>query len=768
MGTSVIQPSFAAGELAPSLHARVDLARYQTGLKLCHNFFVMPYGGVKNRPGTVFVHETKSNGVARLIPFQFNDQQTYVLEFGSLYMRVYKDGGIVEASPGVPYEIATPYTAAQLFELNYTQSADVLTIVHPAHAPRALSRLDHDDWTLSTISFVPSTGAPIGLSATARSGGSGATTSYRYVVTAVVDNEVPDESLPSAAATVASWDSLPGAALTWTAVSGADYYNVYKDNAGSGIYGYIGRASINAFTDINIAATKTDTPPNAANPFSGAGNYPGAVGYYQQRLCFAGSDNSPQTVWMSKTGNFHNFGYATPTKDDDSVTMTIASRQVHRFRHLLPLRQLLGLTTGGEWVIEGSEAGLTPKSVRANVQSYNGCAKIPPIVVNDSAIYVQARGAGVASLAYTFESDGFSGDDLTKFAPHLFRGYQIVDWTFQQAPDRLVWCVRNDGALLGMTFLPEEQLIAWHRHSTDGFVESVASVAEGDEDALYLLVRRTIGGATKRYVERMASRRITGMEDAYFVDCGLSYDGRNSNSAALLTLSGGSTWLYPESLTLTASGHTPFTAGSVGRQYRLRAGSDLVRVEVTAYSSTSVVTVKLLEVCPEALRGVAVADWALLADTLAGLDHLEGKSVAILADGDVHPVRDVTSGAISLQHPAAVAHVGLPYVAELETLEVDFPGQETVLDKRKAIHGVSAVLEESRNFWAGRDAAHLYEQKADYRVNYNDPIPLVSGISEIRISTQWDEAGRVYIQQPDPLPLTILALIPEVTISGKG
>lgn len=768
MGTSVIQPSFASGELAPSLQARVDLARYQTGLKLCHNFFVMPYGGVRNRAGTVFVHESKASGVARLIPFEFNDEQTYILEFGNLYLRVYKDGGIVEASPGVPYEIATPYTAAQLFELNFTQSADVMTLVHPSHAPRELSRLDHDDWTLAAISFVPATAAPTGLTASPRSGGSGDKTNYYYVVTAVADGEVPDESLPSASATVESWDNKAGAVLAWDAVTGADYYNIYKDNAGSGIYGYIGRASTNAFTDINIAATKTDTPPNAANPFVGAGNYPGAVGYYQQRLCFAGSNNGPQTVWMSKTGNFHNFGYATPTKDDDSVTMTIASRQVHRFRHLLPLRQLLGLTTGGEWVIEGSEAGLTPKSVRANVQSYNGCSRLPPIVVNDSAIYVQARGAGVSSIAYTFESDGFSGDDLTKFAPHLFRGHQIVDWAYQAAPDRLVWAVREDGILLGMTFLPEEQLIAWHRHSTDGFVESVACVAEGEEDALYLLVRRTINGSTKRYVERMASRRVVDVEDAFFVDCGLTYDGRGTSEGALMLLSGGSTWEYPGILNLDASGHSPFSAGSVGRRYRLRSGADLVRVEVTAFSSPTSVTVKLLEVCPESLREVETSDWALLADSLSGLGHLEGRVVSVLADGDVHPPRTVTGGAISLQSPAAVVHVGLPYTAELETLEIDFPGQETVLDKRKAIHAVTAVVEDSRNFWAGRDAEHLYEQKAPYRVNYNDPLALQSGVSELRISTQWDDSGRVYLRQTDPLPLTVLALIPEVSISGKG
>lgn len=769
MGVSRIQPSFASGELAPSLWARTDLARYQTGLRLCSNFFVMPYGGVKNRPGTVFLNSTKSNGVARLIPFQFNDEQTYVLEFGNLYMRVYRNGGVVESSPGVPYEIATPYTTAQLFELNYTQSADVMTIVHPAQQPRNLSRLGHTNWTLAVISFVPSISAPIGLVGSPRTGGSGDTTNYRYKVTAIADGEVPEESLPSTAVTVASWDNKAGAELSWSAVSGADYYNVFKDSNGSGIFGFIGRADGLAFTDNNIGPAKTDTPPTGNDPFVGTGNYPGAVGYYQQRLCFAGSDLSPQTVWMSKTGSFNNFGFATPVKDDDSITFTIASRQVQRYRHLLPLRQLLGLTTGGEWVIDGSESGLTPKTVRAEIQSYNGSSKIPPIVINNSAIYVQSRANSVASLAYSFESDGFSGGDLTKFSPHFFRGYTLIDWTYQQIPDRLVWAARNDGVLLGMTFLPEEDLIAWHQHHTDGFVESVCSVAEGDEDGLYVLVRRTINGVTKRYVERMASRRFDRMEDAFFVDCGLTYDGRNQSPSAYLRLTGGVDWKYPELVTITATGATPFTVASIGRTYRLRAGAEIVRVEVTAYTSASAVTAKLLEICPESLRDVLVSDWALMAKSISGLDHLEGKTVSILTDGDVHPQRVVTGGEITLQYDSAVTHIGLPYTAELETLEVDFQGQETLLDKRKVIPSVTAFLERSRNFWAGpKQGDKLYEQKADYRVTYDAPVNTVTGVSELKIQTVWGEAGRVYVQQPDPLPLSILALIPDVVTGGKG
>lgn len=773
MGVSVIQPSFASGELAPSLYARVDLARYQTGLKLCRNFIVMPYGGIKNRPGTRFIHSTKANSAARLLPFEFNDEQTYVLEFGHLYMRVYKDGGIVESSPGVPYEIATPYTGAQLFELNYTQSADVMTIVHPSHTPRTLSRFDHDDWRLAVISFLPGIEPPTDITGTTITGGSGNTTPFRYVITSVSDADVPEESLPSDPPfSINSFDNKPGANLSWTASpsTNVDYYNVYKDNNGSGIFGFIGRADGTTFTDNNILPTKTDTPPTGKNPFEGVGNYPGAVGYYQQRLCFAGSNRGPQTLWMSKTGNFYNFGYATPVKDDDSITLTIAARQVNRFRHLIQLQELLGLTTGGEWVFRGADTGVTPKTIQAKVQSYNGSSRIPPIVVNNSAIYVQSRNNVVSSLAYSFESDGFSGEDLTKYSPHFFRGYQLVDWTFQQVPDRLVWAVRDDGTLLCMTFLPEEQLIAWHQHVTDGAVESVCAISEGDEDGLYMVVRRQIGGVTRRYVERMASRRVETVEDAFFVDSGLTYDGRNDNPDHQLSITGGTDWKYPEVITINAVGHSSFNGDLIGRVIQLRAGEDTVRVEITGVASGTQASATLMEICPEPLRGTETADWGLMAKTISGLDHLEGKAVSILTDGDVHPQLVVVDGAVTLQYAAAVIHVGLPYLAEAETLEVDWADNQssTKLDIRKAIPTVTVFLESSRNFKAGSGPDKLYEQKAPYRELYNAALPLETGISSLKISTTWGEKGRVYVQQDDPLPLTILAIIPDVVTSGKG
>lgn len=779
--TSVLQPTFAAGELSPSASARTDIARYYTGLKLCRNFMVMPYGGVRNRPGTKFVCEVKdSTKRGRLIPFQYNDIQTYILQFGDQNLRVIKDGGQVLYSSGPnvgqPFELAMPYTQADLVSLNYTQSADVMTMAQPNYKPRELNRLAHDNWTTAEISLAPRIAAPASATATSL-GGTGVQQAWRYQITAVLDDgNTIDESLPVTSNSINVFADTMAATITWPAVNGASYYIVYKDNAGAGIYGFIGRASVLTFTDRNITATKTDTPPNGNDPFVGAGNYPGAVGYYQQRLVFAGSDKSPQTVWLSKTGLFKNFGYSTPNKDDDAITFTIASREVNRMRHLLGLRKLLGLTSGGEWTFTGADTGLTAKTIQANQEGYDGSAVVPPVVVGNSAVYVQARGSRVSSFGYSINADGFSAEDLTIFSAHLFRGYELTNVAYQKIPDSIVWYVRDDGILLGMTYLPEQQLVGWHWHDTDGFVESIACIPENQEDALYMLVRRTVNGVQKRYVERMVSRQLSSIEDAFFVDCGLTYDGRNSDATKKMTLSGGSTWKYPEAVTLTATGHTPFTAGSVGAHYALTqsvtdangdTSTEAVRVEITGFTSTSVVTAKLMVVCPDSLRNVATSTWARQVKALSGLSHLEGKQVSILADGNVQPRAVVTGGQITLQSYAGIVHAGLPYMSDMETLDIELRNaNETVLDKKIAVTSLTILVEESRGVFAGSDKNHLYEQKPE-RSSYEQPIEMVTGQVEIQISNDWESKGRIFIRQQDPLPLTVLGVIPEVTFGGR-
>ncbi|WP_223528401.1 hypothetical protein [Pseudomonas sp. A-RE-23] len=780
--TSVLQPTFAAGELSPSASARTDIARYYTGLKLCRNFMVMPYGGVRNRPGTKFVCEVADSAkLTRLIPFQFNDEQTYILQFSDLLMRVIKDGGQVVFGPGpfagLPYQIAMPYTQFDLKQINYTQSADVMTFAHPSYRPRELSRLAHDNWTTAELNLAPRIAAPASATATPTAG-TGATQSWRYQITAVLDdgNSI-DESLPVTSNAVTIFADTASATIVWPAVPGATYYIVYKDNAGAGIYGFIGRATALTFTDRNITAVKTDTPPNGADPFVGANNYPGAVGYFQQRLVFAGSNLSPQTFWMSKTGLFKNFGYSIPNKDDDAITFTIASTEVNRVRHLIGLRKLLGLTSGGEWTFTGGDSGLTAKSIQASQEGYDGSAIVPPVVVGNSAVYVQARGSRVSSFGYSLEADGFAAGDLTLFSAHLFRGYELTSVAYQKIPDSIVWYVRDDGKLLGMTYLPEQQLVGWHWHDTDGFVESIACIPEGQEDALYMVVRRTVNGNQKRYVERMATRQVLSIEDAFFVDCGLTYDGRNTDTTKTLRLTAvTTTWQYPEIVTMTATGHAPFTVGSVGVNYSLKVNvtdangdisTSIVRVEVVGYTGTTVVTVKLLIVCPVELRNVAVSNWARQAKTISGLSHLEGKTVSILTDGSVHPQRVVTGGSVTLQEAAGIAHIGLPYDSDMETLDLELKnGNETVLDKKIAVTSLTVLVEESRGIFAGKDKNHLRPHKTS-RTTYEQPLDTLTGQAEINITNDWKGKGRIFIRQSDPLPLSVLGVIPAVTVGER-
>ncbi|MFZ4823625.1 hypothetical protein CQW32_17595 [Pseudomonas putida] len=773
--SEVIQPSFSAGEVAPATYARVDLARYYTALKTCRNFVVLPEGGAQNRSGTRFITEVKdSNARTRLIPFQFSTEQTYILEFGNLYIRFISMGGQV-VSGGVPYEIVSPYTTAQLQALKFTQSADVMTIVHPDHPPRELSRLAPTNWTLTAITFEPGIAAPTGLAATPRTGGSGDTTEYQYKVTAVSGiSEGSVESWASNTATVNSFDDKPGATLAWTAVAGADHYNVYK-NKSSGVFGFIGQSAGVTFNDINITPETDNTVPIGYNPFAD-GNNPSVVGYYQQRMAFAASVANPQTVWLSRTGDFHNFGYSDPNKDDDGIEFVIASRQVNQIRHLVSLRELLAMTSGAEIAITGSsDSGITPANVSAVEQSYFGSSDVLPAIYANTALYVQARGGKLSTLAYNYVSDGFQPQDVSVMSSHLLRGFTIQDQAFALAPNGVLWMARNDGMLLGFTFLPDQQVFGWSWHDTDGQVESVASVPEDDEDALYMIVRRIVNGVPKRYIERMASRQLTkyGTGDfwfdrAFFVDCGLTYDGRRPGTAVL---TGGTDWKFPNPLTLSV-GTATFDAGMVDRSVIMYGGGtatsigEILTVRITAFISPTQVTVEPQTVVPESLRGISATRWGLAATTISALGHLEGKTVSMLGDGNVIPQQVVTGGAVTLDSPTLVVHIGLPITGDFETLDITLQNNQSFLGSKKRINQVVVLCQESRGIFAGPDADHLDEFKQRAGENYGEPIELLTGRAEMDIPCKWDTEGRLFIRQSDPLPLTILGVMPNVQAGG--
>lgn len=783
MTTSLIQPTFSRGEIGPELAARTDLAAYQTGLAKCINFIISPYGGAQNRPGTQFIARTAGNEVARLIRFKFNVNDTYALEFTHLKMRIFRNGALVVYSSGPSagqiFELTTPFTRDQLFDLNFTQSADVMDIVHPSHKPKKLKRFAHDNWTITDVNLVPAVPAPASATATADPGGTSTIVApWAYQITAVVDDgsQTPEESLPVTSNTINVKSDNQKATVTWPAVSGANYYNVYKDNAGAGIYGFVGRSASAGFTDLNVTPTKTDTPPTGTDPFVGAGNFPRTVAYFQQRLVYGSTLNKPQTLWFSRTGVFTNFGYSFPTKDDDAITWTIASNEVNRINHIMPLRSLMTFTDGAEWIIQGQASGFTAKTINGDPQTYNGIGQLRPLVLNNTALYAQERGRTVTAFGYTLESDGFSGSDISVLSPQMLQEYSLVDWDYQKIPYSIVWGAREDGKMVAITYVAEQQVIGWHRHETDGRVLSICSVPEGRSDAVYMCVERTINGVASRYVERLADRqpeRYNGkpiIKYSWFLDSALMYDG-TSRSGEAMTLSGGTEWKYPEELTLISTNNSRFVAGDVGDsiQYLATPDAEPFRLRITARTSGSTVTVRPYGDVPTEIRNVAFTSWAFARNTLSGLDHLEGKRVSVLADGNVTRDVLVSSGQISLDTPAGVVLVGLPYESELQTLEVTIGGQETLSDKTKIIQQVTAVLLESRGGFYGKENAEgkLWEFKPRQDSDEYGSIQAYTGKATQTITDSWSGNGQVTVVQKDPLPLTILALIPATEIGGR-
>ncbi|HLB68739.1 MAG TPA: ubiquitin-activating E1 FCCH domain-containing protein [Thermoplasmata archaeon] len=936
--SNVVHRSFSGGEITPAIYARVDVSRYQSGLRTCRNFFIARHGGAYNRPGTRFICETKdSTKQSRLIPFIFNEDQAYILEFGDLYMRIVRDGaqqletlqtitGATAANPvvvtcaghgylngeevniqalangvvagiatslvgrnyivankaantfeltgidgtgfsafsanmrvGRVYEIATPYAEADLFDLHFVQSADVISIVHRLYAPREIRRTGHTAWTLTQIAFRPTTTHPTACAGTGTVG----VETHKYKVTAA-NAETLEESLPGVQASVVITDiteanpavvtsgghgyangdtvliagvvgmtevnnrrfvvagqtantfqlqgenstnyTAYGSAgtaareeiyvasvtapatnahtITWTAVTGVREYYVYK--AQNDVYGFIGTAGSASFIyDGTPDPDTAETPPRERNPFQLAGGFPATVGYYQQRRIFAGSDDLPETVFASKTGFHANFTTSFPLRDDDSIRFSLVGRQVNRIRSVIDLGSLVVMTSGSEWSAEGDSAGtLTPGSINLRQQTYNGSSTVAPLIVDKNALYVQDRGSIVRDLRLAFEVDGYTGNDLTIFAAHLFDGYTLTDWAFQKIPNSIVWAVRSDGVVLGLTYLHDHQILAWHRHEIGTAVESVETVPVDTEDRVYFIVRRTIDGATVRSIEELQTRSIGDADDMIFMDYSLTYDGRNTDATHTVTLTDGTTWDNQDILTLTHS--AAVYGGGVGDEFHLFTTSGaIVRCEIlTAPAVTTtgtVFTVRPDRDVPASLQGVATTSWSRAKASVTGLWHLEGEDVSILGDGSVIgspndsglTTYTVADGVVTLDLPHAVVHVGIPYISDIETLDIDFNTLETIADRKSGITNVGLFVESSRGIYVGIEEPTgtdpiegLTEMKLRDSESYDDPPDLKTEFVEVNVAGAFRSGGRVFARQIDPLPLAILSAVPSGSIPG--
>lgn len=606
----------------------------------------------------------------------------------------------------------------------------------------------------------------------------------KYVVTAV-NADTLEESIASDVVSILATLTKSGArvTLTWDAVANIDSYKVYKEiSVGAGLFGYIGTSYDEQFTDDNIVPDY-DTPPVEVNPFDSANNYPVSVTYHKQRRVYGGTFSKPQTFFGSKTGVYDNMNVSTPARTDDAYTFTIASQEVNAIRHVVSKKNLVIFTSSAEFVANGGEnsSNITPANINVDRESTYGSSDLPPLVIGDNILFAESSqptdtpdlGGAVREFGYEFTSDGYRGNDRTILARHLFRKWKLTAWAWAAKPYHIVWGVREDGELCAMTYLIEHDVWGWHRHVTDGHFEDVCVVREGGEDAVYFIVRREVDGRTQRYIERMRSREYSNIEDAFFVDSGLTLNTLREGLETV-TLTGGVDWYPSEELTLTAS-DSVFDDTMVDKVIKLYTRdpktlelSNDTRVRVESFVSGTVITVKPIQVIPEGMRGIPAAIWGVATQSVTGLHHLEGKTVSILADGSVQNPRMVVNGTITLDEPSVKTHVGLGYTCLLQTLGASFSPfrSDHTFTKRVNILGVKMKVEESRGFETGARLSAMYPVATRNNENWGEPTALFTGDLNAVIEGDWTD-GSFYIRQTDPLPVNINMVMPDVDVSSR-
>lgn len=756
---SWIQSNFNGGEWSPLTHGRVDMAKYKNGLAQSLNYVPMMQGGLTRRPGTRFVAEVKNSAnPVRLIRFEFSITQAYVLEFGPGYLRFYTNDGQL-LNGGVPYEIATPYAASELFDIAYAQSADTLYLAHPNHPPAKLQRFGATDWTLTPISFLDGPYLPINVASTTLtpSGTSGTVTVTASSTTGINNNagfQASDVGRALRIECSATWiwgtiasvisptqitwtvyqAQAPRTAVLQTSVSGGSIFGVTVVDGG---YGYgasppsisfdagstqaIAYASVSngVVSGITMSLTGLGYSPGAGayasaptaiaaasttfwrlGVWNSANGYPQAVVFNQDRLIWAGCPQYPNRLDGSNVSDYENMS---PTNidgtvvDSNAVAFTLNSNTVSAIRWMVSDEWgLLIGTAGGEWVAVGANGAtynspITPSSIIVKQTTSYGGIGIPPVRVGKSTLFIQRTGRKLREMTYQYVINTFQAPDISLVSEHLTKS-GLKQMGLVAAPQQIVWMCTNAGALNGMVYDKDQELIGWFSCQLGGFydaantlppqVESVACIPSPDvtRDELWVLVNRNINGVNHRYVEVMTKSWEDGdvLANAVFVDSSASYSG------------------------------APTT-------------------------------------------------------TISGLTWLEGQTVGVLADGSVHPDCIVDStGKITLSRSASTVQVGLKYTSAGKTLRIEAGGGDgPAQGKLKRLHRAAFRFFQSVGFItapAVNGLAAYPENFRDSSMPMDQPVALFTGDKRWSWEGTYELEGQIAWQQTDPLPQTILLI----------
>lgn len=798
MRFQTIQTSFTAGEISPRLYGRVDIARYNSGVKTMLNAYPLPHGGATRWPGSQYIAAAKNaNKKARLIPFVFSATQAYILEFGDLYIRFYT----AKAQISGPLELASPYAEADLPNIRFTQASDTMFLTCPGYYPRRLQRFSNTVWKLTTAPFsvepheevgvTPTTTLTLGavsgtgISATAGSAcfqnadvgrylqsGAGYAKIVGFTSTTQVTVDITDafsavgiasgawtitgspqtSCTPSVASPVGASVNLTLGANGWNNVAAtSDIGRYVRLNGGLvEITGYTSATVVSGVIRSVLASASAAAAGGwslESKSWNATNGYPTACTLHEQRLILAGTTAFPNTTWGSKTGDYLNF--ADGIGDSEGWAFDAFSEQQNVIMHVVSMRNLLPFGYGGEWSMKGGlEKPITPTNVQIRNESSYGCGALRPIKVGGEVMFFQRDARKTRMMSYQAAGDNYPSSDVSIISEHITEG-GITDICYAQAPDALVAMVRADGVLVSCTINREQDVIGWARRTTDGVFESVASIPYGSIDQIWAVVRRTVNGSTVRYVELLEPQA-----------------DHTTNRQTDCSITGTLSTFTPSALSW-AGGVVTFTTSSahgiaVGGYFRLSGMTpSVLNGDWQAQAGTGGTTIKFnLESDPGAVT--TYGTFSQLSTTWAGLSHLEAKSVDVVAEGVVFPSVTVSGGSITLPRAVFNVEIGLHYETDIEMLppEVQTPNG-TSQGNQTAVNQVYVRL----NRTAG---CEINGQVVPFRkfgdAVLNQTTPLFTGIKDVR-DLGWSREEQVRIKQTQPLPFQVLAVIRKVTIT---
>jgi len=748
------QDSFVRGEISPRLHARASLDLYRSALSFCENYITLPHGGIRKRGGTYFAGATKDFGFERPIPFVFSEEQAYMLFFGDGYFRVYAYGGPVMDGPAV-VEVVTPYSVAYVPDLQFEQSGDVLYVTHPSVNPHKITRTSNTDWTCVSIDYddgpfsVQNADETITVFANAASG-----STTIFASSAIFANATVGQLIKIQVETYETWKPWEsGGFLTNSSVTGIlrrHNGNVYQatepasvtgkirmggtppthlegsewDGAGDQSEVYDGTPAHNdnygvkwqylhsgfgvgriVYTTLGGTAAAVQVLTNFPAEVVGSGNasyrwslgglggdseYPRSVTIFEERLAYG----QKYSVYGSKTFDFTSFRGG--ADDDDAFSFQLAGANDITWLQESDGFMLIG-TIGGVRTLSGggNNEPITPSKFKNRGSPTKKCSSIPPVKAGSTFVYVGFDRKSVVEMNFSLEKNGYSTSPISIISEHIpKRGISSI--CYQSETDQIFWMGLDSGELGGLTYEADQNVRGWHRQKVggsfaggDAMIEWVAtSPGQAGPDDVWLVVKRTINGETKRYIEVLQPAFEYGdVEDAFMVDCGLTYDG------------------------------APVTA-------------------------------------------------------VSGLDHLEGETVTALADGVIYRDLVVAAGSITVAVAASKIHVGLPYNAIAETLELDVGGKDgSVVGRRKLVNSVIFSVLETANIYvrsASRDSFELQRAGRNTIAAPSDLVSLYTGnLDEVKLDDTWEGQGRIRIEAPDPVPCTVRAIIPGFDSEGS-